>query len=95
MNDHLITQNTIQIEFVPKQQYDELEKKLRDTEIRKKICEEQHAQTLLSIQTHIDTATNQRNENEMLRKEIAIIKTDIQLMQNQIAEIQKEKLNEK
>jgi len=50
---------------------------------------------LLSIQTHIDTATNQRNENEMLRKEIAIIKTDIQLMQNQIAEIQKEKLNEK
>jgi len=95
MNEHLITQNIIQIEFVPKQQYNELEKKLRDTEFAKKICEEQHAQTLLSIQTHIDTATNQRNENEMLRKEIANIKMDIQLLQNQIAEIQKEKFNGK
>jgi chromosome segregation ATPase len=109
MNDHLITQNTIQIEFVPKQQYDELEKKLRDTEIRKKILEEQHAQTLLSIQTHIDTATNLRNENEMLRKEIANLNNIIinltneiaslneknNNLENKIAEIEIERLNEK
>jgi len=83
-------QNTINIEFVPKYEKEELERKLKDMELRKKILEEQHAQTLLTIQTHINTEKFLREENNILKNQILELNNKISGLEDQILQMRDE-----
>jgi chromosome segregation ATPase len=94
MNNNLIstTQQTqnLMIEFVPKYEKEELEKKYKDLELRKKILEEEHARTLLAIQIHIETINTLRNELENKNFELEKLKQQIHNLENQNIELKQQ-----
>lgn len=70
------------------------QKKLKDVETRKKLLEEEHARTLLAIQTHINAENILREENEKFKEKINLLQKENDELKERVSRLEKKELNE-
>lgn len=70
------------------------QKKLKDIETRKKILEEEHARTLLAIQTHINAENILREENEKLKEKLNLLQKENDELKERVTRLEQKEIDE-